>query len=102
MAKKKGKKKVAGKKNLKRKITKKRPKKIVKLKVRKVKPAQPLKKWSPTPLKGSFMVLAIIGFLITVYIVYPISFNFGVAFMTIFAVMFIAALISMGQAPLPK
>lgn len=69
-------------------------KKIIEQKIKK-----PLKRWHPTPLKGSFMVLAIVGFLVTAYIVYPISFNFGVAFMVLFGVMFLASLISMGQAP---
>ncbi|MBU0456960.1 MAG: hypothetical protein ABH824_02575 [Nanoarchaeota archaeon] len=57
-------------------------------------------KWHAVPLKGSFMVTAILGFLISAYWVYPQSFNFGVAFMFIFAAMFIASLISMTKAPL--
>jgi len=56
-------------------------------------------KWHAAPLKGSFMVTSILGFLISVYWVYPQSFNFGVAFMFIFAAMFIASLISMTKAP---
>jgi hypothetical protein len=59
------------------------------------------KKWHPTALKGSFMVIAILGFLISTYIVYPISFNFAMAFMLIFTLMFIASLISMTKAPVP-
>ncbi len=56
--------------------------------------------WHPTPLKGSFMVLAILGFLVTVYIVYPtISISYSIAFMIVFAAMFIASLISMTKAP---
>lgn len=57
--------------------------------------------WHPTPLKGSFMVLAILGFLVTAYIIYPIlNINYSIAFMIIFAAMFIASLISMTKAPL--
>lgn len=106
------KKKATKKKPIRKKIVKKTTKNVnkninknivnVKISNQKSKTKRSPKKWTPTPLKGSFMALAIVGFLITVYIVYPISFNFGIAFMTIFIVMFIASLISMGQAPLPK
>jgi hypothetical protein len=56
-------------------------------------------KFRYAPLKGSFMVLAIIGFFITAYLIYPISYNFGVALMLAFVAMFIASLISMTKAP---
>lgn len=56
-------------------------------------------KWHAAPLKGSFMLTAMLGFLISAYYVYPQSFNFGLAFMFIFAMMFIASLISMTKAP---
>lgn len=59
-------------------------------------------KWRASPLKGSFMVLSIIGFLVTTYLIYPLSFNYGLTFMIIFAAMFVASLISMGQAPLAE
>ncbi len=70
-------------------------------KIKKFKRAKFLANWHVTPLKGSFMVMAIIGFLATAYIIYPFSFNYGVAFMIVFAAMFIASLISMSRAPLP-
>jgi len=57
-------------------------------------------KWHAVPLKGSFMVTAILGFLISYYYVYPVSFNFGLACLIIFAIMFIASLVSMAKAPL--
>lgn len=58
------------------------------------------KKWRPTPLKGSFMAMAILGILISAYYVYPkISQDFGIAFMLVFAAMFVASLISMTKAP---
>lgn len=63
---------------------------------------QPTKKasrWQAVPLKGSFMVASILGFLITAYWVYPQSFNYGVAFLLIFGAMFIASIISMTKAP---
>ena len=59
-------------------------------------------RWHAVPLKGSFMATAMLGFLISAYWVYPRSFNYGIAFMIIFTVMFIAALISMTKAPVIK
>jgi len=59
-------------------------------------------KWHAVPLKGSFMVLSIMGFLITAYLVYPKSTNYGFAFMIVFIAMFIASMISMTKAPTPQ
>ncbi len=59
-------------------------------------------RWHFAPLKGSFMVSAMLGFLISAYWVYPQSLNYGMAFMLIFAVMFIASLISMTKAPVAE
>ncbi len=56
-------------------------------------------KWHAVPLKGSFMVISILGFLISAYLVYTKSFNFGIAFMIVFAAMFIASMISTTKAP---
>lgn len=56
-------------------------------------------RWQAAPLKGSFMITAILGFLISAYYVYPQSTNFGLAFMIVFAVMFVASLVSMTKAP---
>ena len=53
--------------------------------------------WVATP--WLLAPVAILGFLISVYWVYPQSVNYGVAFMLIFAVMFIASLVSMTKAP---
>ena len=55
------------------------------------------KKWHAVPLKGSFMVLSIIGFLITAYLV-P-SGDYKIAFMIVFVAMFIASMVSMTKAP---
>ena len=57
-------------------------------------------KWHAAPLKGSFMISAILGFFISAYWVYLQSPNFGIAFMMIFALMFIASLVSMTKAPI--
>lgn len=57
-------------------------------------------RWQAAPLKASFMVLAVLGFLITAYLILPISFNFGIAFMVLFIIMFIAALVSMSKEPM--
>ncbi len=58
------------------------------------------KSWHPTPLKGSFMLISMIGILTSYYLVLPRSLNFGVSFMIIFITMFIASLISMTKAPI--
>lgn len=56
--------------------------------------------WQAVPLKGSFMVFAILGFLITAYLIYPISSDFGIALMLVFTVMFLASLVSITKAPI--
>ena len=56
-------------------------------------------RWHAAPLKSSFMATAILGFLISAYWVYPQSLNYGIAFMAIFAIMFIASMVSMTKAP---
>ncbi|HIH12629.1 TPA: hypothetical protein HA242_02810 [Candidatus Woesearchaeota archaeon] len=57
-------------------------------------------RWHAVPLKGSFMLTAILGFLISAYYVYPLNFNYGITFMLVFAVMFIASVVSMTKAPI--
>ena len=52
------------------------------------------------PLKGSFMVVAIAGFLVTAYLVKDISWKFTL--LLFFATMFIAAFISMTHAPIAE
>lgn len=51
------------------------------------------------PLHGSFMITAIIGFAISAIWVLKASIAWGAAFMIFFAIMFIAALLSMTYAP---
>ena len=53
------------------------------------------------PLKGSFMVTAIVGFMISVLYVYKQLGNktWGFTFMLFFAAMFIASVISMTYSP---
>ena len=60
-----------------------------------VKKAPP--KWRAVPLKGSFMVLSIMGFLITAYLVKDSTYRF--AFMLVFIAMFLASMVSMTKAP---
>ena len=50
------------------------------------------------PLPGSFMMISILGFLVSVLMVYNYSPSFGFAFATIFVLMFVASLISMTYA----
>jgi len=58
------------------------------------------KSWHPTPLKGSFMLISMLGILVSYYLIYPKSLNFGTSSMIIFIIMFIASLISMTKAPI--
>lgn len=58
------------------------------------------KGWRPAPLSSSFMLIAIIGLLISGYWVYPKSLDWGITFMILFTCMFIASLLSMVHAPL--
>jgi|TARA_B100002003_G_C14063993_1_gene512107 uncharacterized protein (DUF58 family) len=51
-------------------------------------------KYNVAPLSSSFMLTAILGFLISVIWVYPQSNPYGVAFALVFALMFIASIIS--------
>lgn len=52
------------------------------------------------PLPASFMVTAVIGFFVSVYMVLPRWRSWGFAFALLFVLMFIAALLSMTFAPL--
>ena len=57
--------------------------------------------WRPAPLKSSFVLTAILGFFISAYWVYPQNMRFGITFMLIFVLMFIASLLSMSHSPTP-
>lgn len=48
-----------------------------------------------TPLKGTFMITSIVGFIISVIWAYPRWNDYGFAFAVVFAAMFIASLLSM-------
>jgi hypothetical protein len=56
--------------------------------------------WQAVSLKSSFSIAAILGFFISIYFIYPISSNFGIASMFVFVLMFIATLVSMEKAPI--
>ena len=56
-------------------------------------------RWHAAPLKGSFMITAILGVLISAFWVYPQSFNYGITFILVFTIMFIASLVSMTKGP---
>ena len=51
------------------------------------------------PLSSSFMIVAIVGFLLTAFLIKDLSWKFTL--LLFFAVMFIAAFISMTRAPVP-
>ena len=50
------------------------------------------------PLTGSFMLISIIGFFISLMWVYPRTASYGFAFALVFTLMFIASIISMTYA----
>ena len=54
------------------------------------------------PLKGSFMALAIIGFLVSAFWVIPINMTWGLTMLIFFSTMFIAAFISMTYSPIAE
>ena len=51
------------------------------------------------PLPGSFMLTALVGLLLSIFFVWPLSATWGFTFTLFFAIMFIAAMISMTRAP---
>ncbi len=67
---------------------------------RKSSAAKTPQKWHAVPLKGSFMVLAILGLLITAYLVEDPDYK--TAFMIVFIAMFVASLVSMTKAPMSE
>ena len=58
--------------------------------------------WHPKPLKASFMAFALLVFLVSAYLIYPLSLNWGISFMLIFTIMFISSVVSMTKAPVVK
>ena len=60
------------------------------------------KRWHPNYLNSSFMLASIVGFLVSYYLIFDVTRNFGFAFMLLFIIMFIASIVSMTSAPIPK
>ena len=58
--------------------------------------------FKPAPLNSAFMAMSIVGFLFSVIYLWNISMQWATAFRVVFAVMFIAAMISMTYAPLKE
>lgn len=54
------------------------------------------------PLPGTFMIASIVGILVSYMFVLKRSFNFGIAFILIFAIMFIASFVSMTRSPVSE
>lgn len=54
--------------------------------------------WKPAPIPSSFVALSIFGFLVSAYFIYPRSFNWGVTFMFLFVIFFIAVMFNMGSS----
>lgn len=53
----------------------------------------------PAPLNATFMLSAILGFLISVMYIKKLSLSWAIAFAIVFAIMIISSLISMVRAP---
>ncbi len=58
-------------------------------------------KFEFAPLKGSFMIISIVGFVISAIWVYKKDPTWGFAFCVVFVMMFIASIISMTYGPVP-
>jgi hypothetical protein len=56
--------------------------------------------FKPAPLSSGYMLASMLGFLISVMAIVPVSLQWGVTLAFIFALMFIASLISMTFAPI--
>ena len=58
-----------------------------------------LQHFKAAPLSSGFMLASIIGFLVSVVYVWNLNKSFGFTFAIIFAVMFVASIVSMTHAP---
>jgi len=56
-------------------------------------------RYVPAPLKGSFMIISIIGFLISAMYLIPLSLTWGLMLTIFFTITFVASLVSMTHAP---
>jgi len=56
--------------------------------------------FKPAPLSSGYMLASMLGFLISVVVIVPISMQWGITLAFIFALMFIASVISMTYAPI--
>ena len=54
------------------------------------------------PLSGTFMITAILGFLISAYYIYNLNAKWGFTFCLFFTLMFIASMISLTRASVPE
>ena len=82
----------------KKKAVKKKAKKRDSKKVQRKK-TPPKKRIRFAPLPASFMLTAILGFIVSAFWVLDMSFNWGLTFIIFFSLMFIASIINMTKAP---
>ena len=59
-----------------------------------------LEHFKAAPLSSGFMLASIIGFIVSLLYIWGLSPSFGFAFAAIFAVMFVASIVSMTKAPI--
>ena len=57
------------------------------------------KEFNVAPLSGAFMLTSIVGFLISAFYIMPNSMKWGFTLVLFFALMFVAAIISMTYSP---
>ena len=58
-----------------------------------------MRKMNVSPLSSSFMLTSMVGFLVSAFFVYGLSKTWGFTLGLFFALMFIAAMVSMTYAP---
>ena len=54
--------------------------------------------WKAKPISSGFFLTSIIGILVSLYVVYPVSVRYGFLLMLVSVLMFIAAMVSMTKA----
>ena len=54
--------------------------------------------WKAKPISSGFFLTSIIGILVSLYVVYPVSVRYGFLLMLVSILMFIAAMVSMTKA----
>lgn len=62
---------------------------------------EPRRHMIPTPLSSGFMLTSIVGGIIALFVILPLSVTWGVTFTVVFVIMLISSIASMTMAPPP-